>query len=180
MTRIATAPKREQPTKTMQNKNVITQNIKGAFSLLLTTLTLPLIWGGVTTAFAQTATTIHVEAVLVNFNYAVGYQRRPNAYVYVKDNLGQAVAGATVTGTWNGCLGGTGSAITQLVDIYDANGNYLRTEAIAHIAHPKTHSCGGKGSKSCSFIFTVTSITHPSLQYDPSANVQTTGSCPCF
>ena len=100
--------------------------------------------------------------------------------MYVKDNLGQPVAGATVTGTWSGCLPGTGSAITQLVDIYDANGNYVRTEAIAHIIHPKTYSCSGNGQKSCGFYFTVTSITHPSLQYDPSANVQTTGSTLCF
>ena len=163
----------------MQNENIITQTIKKAFGLLITAVALSLFWGSGTEAFAQTATAIHVEAVLVNFNYVVGYQRRPNAYVYVKDNLGQPVAGATVTGTWSGCLPGSGSAATQIYTT-DANGNPVPPYSYAHIAHPKTHSCGGKGSKPCSFVFTVTSITHPTLQYDPSANVQTSGSSPCF
>ena len=47
----------------MQNKNIITQTLKGAFSLLLTTLTLPLFLGGATKVSAQTATTIHVEGL---------------------------------------------------------------------------------------------------------------------
>jgi hypothetical protein len=163
----------------MRNKNNITQTINGAFGLFITALTLPLFWGGGTEASAQTATTIHVEAVLVNFQYVTGYQRRPNAYVYVKDNLGQPVAGATMYGAWSGCLPGTGSAVTQIYTT-DAKGNPMPPYSYAQIVHPKTHSCGGKGSKSCSFIFTVTSMTHPSLQYDPNANVQTSGGCPCF
>ena len=162
----------------MQNKNIITQTRKGAFSLFITALALPLFWGGGMEASAQTATTIHVEAVGVNFEYVSGYRRRPNAYVYVKDNLGQPVAGATVTGTWSGCLPGTGSAVTQIYTT-DANGNPVPPYSYAHIVHPKTYSCGGN-SKPCGFYFTVTSITHPSLQYDPGANVQTTGSSVCF
>ena len=163
----------------MQNKNIITQTIKGALFLILNTLALPLFCGSGTEAFGQTATTIHVEAVGVNFQYVTGPRRRPNAYVFVKDNLGQPVAGATVTGTWSGCLPGTGSAITQIYTT-DANGNPVPPYSFAHIIHPKTYSCWGNGPKSCGFYFTVTSITHPSLQYDPSANLQTTGSSPCF
>ena len=163
----------------MKYKTLLTQIRRGAVSLLVTALALPLFLSAGTQAFGQTATTIHVEAVLVTFNYVAGYQRRPNAYVYVKDNLGQPVAGATVTGTWSGCLPGSGSAVTQIYTT-DANGNPVPPYSYAHIAHPKTHSCGGKGSKPCSFVFTVTSMTHPSLQYDPSANVQTSGSSPCF
>jgi len=162
----------------MKYKTMITQTRKGALSLLLTTLTLPLFWGGGTQASAQTATTIHVEAVGVNFEYVSGPRRRPHAYVSVKDNLGQPVAGATVTGTWSGCLPGTGSAVTQIYTT-DANGKPVPPYSYAHIVHPKTHSCSGS-SKPCGFYFTVTSITHPSLQYDPSANLQTTGSSVCF
>jgi hypothetical protein len=73
--------------------------------------------------------------------------------VTVVDQAGTPVSGATVTGTWSGAVGGTGTGVTG------SDGKVVLTS-------PNVR--GG-----ASVTFTMTDVTHSSYTYDPAANVET-------
>ena len=120
-------------------------------------------------------TVMHVQAVLVNFANVGGPNRQPHAYVYIRDEFGAPVNGATVTGNWTGCTVQNGvTAVTQT--LYNSSGQ-ITADGVAHFVGKK-RSCWGNNS--CDFIFTVTNVAMTGLVYDPSSNVTNFGYSPCF
>jgi VCBS repeat-containing protein len=100
------------------------------------------------------ATTMHVDSIVVEWVSAGGPNRKGQATVVVKDNLGNPVQNATVTGTFTGTLsetqsgttGATGTAVIQ--------------------TRNKTKSPGG-------LTFCVEAVTHATLSYASGDNVET-------
>lgn len=106
--------------------------------------------------------TINAQApvVLVNMRVAnIGMSLTANkalAAVTVRDASGRAVPGATVRGTWSGVVAGSGSAVTG-------------STGVATLSSPTTKARG-------TFTFTVTGVTLPNYQYQPSLNFETADS----
>jgi oligosaccharide reducing-end xylanase len=109
------------------------------------------------TLSGETATTTHIESVVVTTVAAGGPNKKGRATVVVKDNTGKPVANATVTGTFSGTLNETRSGTT------DAAG----AAVIQTYSFQKTIA---------SLKFCVDGVTHPALAYDPVANAETCGS----
>lgn len=102
-----------------------------------------------------TAKKVHVHSVAVS-TVTSGRNYAGRATVYVYNELGRAVSGATVTGTFSGGFAGTLSAKT------DSSGKAVLTSAYR----------GTAGA----FTFCVGGITHPTLGYDPASNGSTCAS----
>jgi PKD repeat protein len=83
-------------------------------------------------------------------------QARATANVTVRDANGQPVAGATLTGSWSGVVGGTASAITG------SNGTVTLNSA--------------NSKKRGTFVFSVTGVTLQGASYQPQFNVETSDS----
>jgi len=75
------------------------------------------------------------------------------AVVTIKDTDGLPVSGATVYIAWSGVVSGTDSGVTG-------------TDGTVSFTSPKVKSAGP-------FILTVTNVTHPTRNYDPLLNVET-------
>jgi fibronectin type 3 domain-containing protein len=100
------------------------------------------------------AATMHVDSIVVEWIEAGGPNRKGQATVVVKDNLGNVVQGATVTGTFSGTLSETQSGTT------DGTGTaVIQTKG-------KTRNPGG-------LTFCVDGVTHATLDYAPGDNVET-------
>ena len=84
----------------------------------------------------------------------LGALEKGRALGRIVDDLGARVGGATVTGTFTGAVTGTFSATPN------ADGVAVLT-ALEPAPGP------------VAFSFCVDAVSHPSLSYDPSANVQT-------
>ena len=97
--------------------------------------------------------TMHIDSIAVTIVYVNPVSNKARATVVVKDNLGAAVSGATVTGAFSGGVTGTASAVT------DASGTAV------------LDSASKKGLTSATFC--VSNVTHSSLTYDSGANVET-------
>jgi PKD repeat protein len=80
------------------------------------------------------------------------------ASVTVRDNSGNAVSGATITGVWSGVVNGSQSLLTNSSGQADFRSARVRADP---------------GSK---FTFTVTGVTLSGYSYNPAANVETTDS----
>lgn len=78
------------------------------------------------------------------------------ATVWIKDEAGAAVAGATVSGSWSGLVGGTSPGVTG-------------SDGKVTLQSPKTKSSG-------TFIFTVTEVSAAGYTYDPEQNIETSDS----
>ncbi len=106
-----------------------------------------------TTQGGGNPTTMHVAAIAVGTQSAGRGNKRGTATVAIEDNLGNAVASASVTGTFTGDYSETHMGVT------DAGGSVtLVTNATQ------------KGG--VSFTFCVDDVTHGTLSYDPASNVQ--------
>ncbi len=125
---------------------------------------------------APAGTTMHVEAVNINFSNVGGPNRLASAYVFVRDELGNPVNGAVVTGNWSGCFRQTGDSGTTKT-FFNTDGT-IDVDGVAQIDADKARSCWGNPTK-CSFIFTVTNITKTGLIYDASKNLTSSGSTQC-
>jgi hypothetical protein len=101
---------------------------------------------------APMGTEMHVDSIVLTFK-AKGKSSTCTATVTILDENGSPVSGATVSGTFSGDISGTGSATT------DSNG-----VAVIAITQKVTVS---------TYTFCVTNVTHASLSYDSSANVET-------
>jgi hypothetical protein len=86
---------------------------------------------------------------------AKGKRWQADVSVSVADDLGDAVANATVSGVWSGDASGTGSCVT------DGSGRCVVSQ-------------GGLANRSGAASFTVTGITG-SLVYDPAGNADPDG-----
>ncbi len=109
---------------------------------------------GATTPPQSVATSMHVGSLSGSSVKVGGPNWRANVTILVRDNNGNAVSGATMSGTWSNGYSGTGSCTTGSVGTC--------TVSTANI-----HNRVG------SVTFRVDSMTHTTLTYDPSANVQT-------
>jgi len=98
-----------------------------------------------------TGTQTHVHSIVLSRSGSI--IRTYTATVTVRDENGNPVSGATVTGTFSGSVTGSASGTTN-------------SSGVATIK--KTKWFGGS-----SFGFCVTNITHPSMTYNSSANVET-------
>ena len=101
-----------------------------------------------------TATAAHVDAMTVTAAGS-GKNKRGQATVTVKDNCGNPVANANVTGNFSGTFNESGRT-----SVTNANG-------------VATITTNGTAGGSLSVTFCVTAITHTSLTYNSAANVET-------
>lgn len=101
-----------------------------------------------------TATAAHVDSITVTTVSAGQGKKRGQATVVVKDDCGNPVASATVSGSFSGSIGESGLAITN------SSGTAVITT---------TNTASG----SVSITFCVNSVTHASLPYDSASNVET-------
>jgi xyloglucan-specific exo-beta-1,4-glucanase len=106
-----------------------------------------------TTPGSGLGTTSHVHAITVG-SVGGGTNQRGRAVVTVRDDLGGAVPGATVTGSFTGSFNESASGVS------DANGVATLTTA-------------GTNRGNISFTFCVTGIAHGELAYNPADNVVT-------
>ena len=106
------------------------------------------------TPSAPASTSMHVNS-LVASTVAAGKGRKAGVVeIIVVDNLGNPVAGATVTGTFTGAFTGTKSGVT------DAAGRVVI-------------NADGSAPNPGKFTFCVSGITHATLTYNPGGNVTT-------
>lgn len=99
-------------------------------------------------------TTTHVEAIVLGTQGVGKGQQRGTATVTLRDDLGDPVSGATVTGTFSG-------------DFNETTAGTTGTDGTVTLATTGTR----KGSVSLTFC--VDDVSHASLTYDPTANVET-------
>jgi hypothetical protein len=102
---------------------------------------------------APVASSLHVLAIVPSTIPAPGNKRKAVAQVTVRDNLGAPVAGATVVAVFTGKPSGTYFAVT------DASG--IATITTAAVKPP------------LSFSVCVQAVSHATLTYAPSENVET-------
>ena len=114
----------------------------------------------------------HVTQVLVGWEYS-GAAKLPHAYVVVRDEFGNPVNGALVTGDWSGCNRMTGASATTQT-FYKPDGT-IRFDGAA-LVYGKKHSCV---NNNCLFTFTVTKVSMTGMTYDPASNVTSSGSTNC-
>lgn len=105
------------------------------------------------TPTAPVATSVHVASIQLTTQPAPGNKLKAVALVTVVDSLGVPRAGVVVAGSFAGKPAGAGSAVT------DASG--VATMASAAVKAP------------LAFTFCVTSVSHGSLPYASSENVET-------
>ncbi len=98
--------------------------------------------------------TMHVDSITVTLMPAPGPHDVPHAEVVILDDGGAAVEGATVTGSFSGDTNQSG-----LSGVTDASG-------LAVIE-------GKKDKNLVSITFCVDDVTHATLTYDPTDNVET-------
>ena len=107
------------------------------------------------TVVVQNDSVVYVAGIAMKVSSGrKGYQA--TASVTVRNQNGQAVRGATVTGTWSGLTSGTASKSTG------------RT-GVAAISSSRSKSRG-------TFVFTVTGIALSGYTYDPDRNTETSDS----
>lgn len=97
-----------------------------------------------------------VAGITVTLNVHRNRMAEAVAAVTVRDGNGNAVSGATVSGTWSGIVSGAASATT----------------GTAGVASLKSQRSKGSGT----FTFTVTGISLAGYQYNPAANTETSDS----
>ena len=123
------------------------------------------------------ATQLCVSGISVAYANVGGPRRQPVAFVGIVDGSGQPVNGALVVGNWSGCFKQLNdSAVTETI-CWEEDGAPVCEHGVATIWANKSYSCWGKG-KSCSFTFTITSVTKQGMTYVPDAG-PTTASIPC-
>ena len=116
----------------------------------------------------NTATVMNLESVTVEgklkFKKHVGPYGWPEytyfgeyAFVKVVDQNGVPVGNATVTGNWGGCFSSTASAVTNNTGVAEVFG-------------------ASSPSSQCTLTFTVTGVAKSGSQYNPLANVTSSGS----
>jgi oligosaccharide reducing-end xylanase len=105
-----------------------------------------------TPAGTVSATTLHVDSIVVSTVPAGGPNKKGRAAVVIRDNNGSPVANATVSGTFTGTLNETAGATT------DSTG----TAVVQTNSFRKTIS---------SLTFCVTAVAHATLTYVPGSNV---------
>jgi hypothetical protein len=106
------------------------------------------------TGQSGTATSLYVASITTSTMNAGGGSKYGVATVIVKDNLGNPVPNATVSGTFSGTFAETKSGITG------ANGTVDIVTS-------------GKAKGTLTVNFCVNSVTHGALTYDPSMNTAT-------
>ncbi|MEX2317458.1 MAG: hypothetical protein WD669_09925 [Pirellulales bacterium] len=109
------------------------------------------------------AGSVSVASMSVSWTYAGGSKKRPDATVWLEDNEGNPVSGATVTGKFTGC--------------YTETGLKGKTDAAGKIRIFSKKTYAKCIQKPCYFYFTVTSVTHPALTWVPGSS--DTGQSPC-
>jgi hypothetical protein len=109
-------------------------------------------------------TVMHVEAIAIQKKDMLGRGPRPivEAIVWIKDQSGNPVSEATVTGEFSGCFTKANASAKT-----DTNGQ-------AFVLGGK-FICTGP----CTLTFTVTGVAKRGATYDPSANIVTQGSVSC-
>jgi len=98
-------------------------------------------------------TTCHVDSIVLTAVRVSGPNRKGRATVTIKDNTGNPVSGATVTGDFTGDFNETQSGVT-------GSDGVAVIETTAAVKNP-------------SFTFCVTNVTHATLTYDSNDNVET-------
>jgi PKD repeat protein len=97
------------------------------------------------------AAKVHVDGITVRVVTQKGGQANAEALVTVRDDGGNLIPGAGVTGTWSGLTSGTASAVTN-------------SAGTAVVKSARTKASSGI------FTFTVTGITLSGYTYDTAAN----------
>jgi uncharacterized repeat protein (TIGR02543 family) len=109
------------------------------------------------TAGFEAANTISVGDIGMSLRSSWG-RFEAVAVITVRDSNGNLVPGATVTGTWSGVVGGSGSLSTNSAGQAEFSSDRVRA------------------SSGSVFTFTVTGVTLNGYTYNPAANVETSDS----
>ncbi len=96
---------------------------------------------------------MHVEAITVTLRTFRNGNAEATAQVSIRDGSGNAVPGATVSGSWSGVVSGSSSGLTG-------------SSGVASFKSARTKAIG-------TFTFTVTGVTLSGYQYAPQSNVET-------
>jgi len=96
---------------------------------------------------------MHVDAITVTLRTFRNGNAEATAQVSIRDGNGNAVPGATVSGSWSGVVNGSASGLTGSIGV--ASFKSARTKAIGE------------------FTFAVTGVTLSGYQYAPQSNVET-------
>lgn len=126
------------------------------------------------------ATLLYVNSFVVSQRHiGTGVRSVPVAYVTIVDGYSRRVKRALIVGNWSGCFKqNNDSAVTETFCWTDEFGEIHCEDGVAVILANKASNCWGKG-KSCSFTFTITSVSKAGMMYVPVAG-KTTASTPCF
>jgi len=105
-----------------------------------------------------TITTMYVADIAMSLRSVHKTSADAQALVAVRDSNGNLLPGATVSGSWSGVVSGNGSAVTDSSGVAT-----FRSQRV-------------KPASASLYTFTVTGVTLSGYAYDPSRNVETSGS----
>ena len=113
-----------------------------------------IIYGDISGGGTCTANATHVDSIVVTTVSGGGNKKKGQATVTIKDNCGNPVANATVTGTFSGSINQSLSASTN-------------SSGVATLTTTNT------ATGTVTVTFCVTNVTHSSLTYSSAANLET-------
>ncbi|HEV8369004.1 MAG TPA: xyloglucanase [Pyrinomonadaceae bacterium] len=113
-----------------------------------------IIYGDLGGGGSCTASATHVDSIVVTTVSGGGNKKKGQATVTIKDNCGNSVANATVTGNFTGSINQTVSSVTNASGVATLTTTNTTTGTV-------------------SITFCVTNVTHATLSYDSAANVET-------
>lgn len=108
---------------------------------------------------------VHIHDVGIGALPDGGWRRLRRAGVYIRDEYGVPVVGATVWGLWTGdypSKKGATSVVTDCLGFALFEGGSVQCRGAPVLE------------------FTVTDVTHPTAQYDPTADVETSTELSCY
>jgi PKD repeat protein len=142
--------------KTYSTAGTYTASLKVTDNSGLATVKSVTITATTTAPVISGTSTMSVAGLTVTAIPNKGGQTQATAKVTIKDNAGNYVAGASVTGTWGGAVSGSASGTTS-------------TSGVASISSPRSKSSGP-------FTFTVNGVSLSGYTYLPSNNAVTSAS----
>ncbi len=138
-------------TSTLQNP-VHTYAAAGTYNVTLTVTDNGGLQNSITKPVTVTTTQMYVYSIVQTIT-KISRKYRSSAVVTIKDTNNAAVANATVYITWSGVVSGSTSGVTN------SSGNVTFTSAQVNKTGP--------------FTITVTNVTHASIPYNSSLNIET-------
>jgi hypothetical protein len=135
-----------------------------------------LAWGDTPVQAQVVGTKMHVSSMGVSYSNVGGPRRQTIALVDIRDEFGNPVNDAVVTGNWSGCFTLNGASGTTQTWYYPDGTIFAvgRAQILGRV-----YSCWGSKTPRCFWVFTVTGVSKLGMTYDPTANRATWASLQC-